>query len=262
MIVKYVLQRYLICREEGTEKGKIPKNRYEVFLSDGKNFIPSQKMKKTIYSKFNKESLNVLPPAVFPGRIIVVTSARAAEKAVKSLLASDLLGVDTETRPVFKRGVAHQVALLQVSTRTTCFLFRLNIIGLCEPVVRLLENTEVPMVGLSWHDDLMMLHRRGEFVAGRFIDLQDIVGRLGIEDRSLQKIWGNLFGEKMSKRQQLSNWENATLSEPQKHYAALDAWACIRIYDEIRRLEQTGDYELVVTEEPKPETEGQEDESV
>ncbi len=233
-------------------------------MSNGKNFIPSRKMKKTIYSKFSKEALNILPPAVFSGRIIVLTSVRAADKAVKSLLASDLLGVDTETRPVFKRGVAHQVALLQVSTRTTCFLFRLNIIGLCKPVVQLLENTEVPMVGLSWRDDLMMLHRRGEFTAGHFIDLQDLVGRLGIEDRSLQKIWANLFGEKMSKRQQLSNWENPTLSEAQKHYAALDAWACIRIYDEIKRLEQTGDYELVKIEEPEPklETDSQEDESV
>ncbi len=216
-------------------------------------------MKKTIYSKFDKTTLNTLPPAVFPGRIIVITSVRAAEKAVNSLLASDILGVDTETRPVFKRGVAHQVALLQVSSRTTCFLFRLNIIGLCAPIVRLLENTRVPMVGLSWKDDLMMLHRRGKFTAGRFVDLQDIVGRLGIEDLSLQKIWANLFGEKLSKRQQLSNWESSTLSEQQKHYAALDAWACIRIYDELIRLETTGDYELVVVEKEEPKIEAEDE---
>ncbi len=215
-------------------------------------------MKKTIFSKFDKEALNILPSASFPGRIIVVTSVKAAEKAVDLLLTSDILGVDTETRPVFKRGVAHQVALLQASTRTICFLFRLNIIGLCAPVVRLLENTQVPMIGLSWHDDLMMLHRRGNFTAGHFIDLQDIVGNLGIEDRSLQKIWANLFGEKLSKRQQLSNWESPTLSEAQKNYAALDAWACIKIYDELSHLVATGDYSLVVVEEEKKEKETEE----
>ncbi len=202
-------------------------------------------MKKTLYSKFDKTTLNALPQAVFPGRIIVIITEKAAEKAVHLLLKGDILGIDTETRPMFKRGIAHQVALLQVSTRESCFLFRLNLIGLCAPIVRLLENTKVPMVGLSLRDDLTMLQRRGKFTPGRFIDLQDVVGELGIEDRSLQKLWANIFSEKLSKRQQLSNWENPTLTEPQKLYAALDAWACIKLYEEVVRLKSTGDYTLV-----------------
>ena len=202
-------------------------------------------MKKTIYNKFDKSVINALPLVSFPGKITVVVGEYEAECAVDYLLSCDILGVDTETRPAFRRGQNHKVALLQVATRDHCFLFRLNHIGLPPSLVRLLSNKTVPMIGLSWHDDLMSLHRREPFEAGWFIDIQDIIGNLGIEDKSLQKIYANLFGEKISKRQRLTNWEADVLSDKQKEYAAIDAWACINLYDEIMRLMATGDYELI-----------------
>ena len=107
------------------------------------------------------------------------------------------------------------------------------------------------MIGLSWHDDLMSLHRRVEFAPGWFIDVQDIIGNLGIEDKSLQKLYANLFGEKISKRQRLTNWEADGLTDKQKEYAAIDAWACINLYDEIMRLMATHDYNLVKVPEPE-----------
>lgn len=202
-------------------------------------------MKKTIYNKFDKAVINTLPLVTFPGKITVVLNESEADRAVDYLLSCDILGVDTETRPAFRRGQNHKVALLQVSTRDHCFLFRLNHIGLPKSLVRLLSNKLVPMIGLSWHDDLMSLHRRENFEPGWFIDIQDIIGNLGIEDKSLQKLYANLFGEKVSKRQRLTNWEADILSEKQKEYAAIDAWACINLYEEVMRLMATNDYELV-----------------
>ncbi len=201
-------------------------------------------MKKTIYNKFDKAVINTLPLVAFPGKITVVLNEYEADRVVDYLLSCDILGVDTETRPAFRRGQNHKVALLQVATREQCFLFRLNHLGLPPSLLRLLSNTTVPMVGLSWHDDLMSLHRREEFKPGWFIDIQDIIGNLGIEDKSLQKLYANLFGEKISKRQRLTNWEADVLSDKQKEYAAIDAWACINLYEEIMRLMATGDYEL------------------
>lgn len=209
-------------------------------------------MKKTIYNKYNKNAISNLPIASFEGRVIVVLTEAEAEKAVDYLLTVDILGMDTETRPSFKRGQTFKVALLQVSTRDTCFLFRLNLIGLCPAVIRLLENTTVPMIGLSWHDDLRMLKKRGEFTPGHFIELQNMVGDIGIKDLSLQKIYANLFSKKISKRQRLTNWEMPVLNDQQKIYAATDAWACIMIYEEIMRLKTTGDYDLIVVPEPEP----------
>ena len=201
---------------------------------------------KTLYSKYDKTKIGSLPRVIFDGRIIVVLSEREAEEAVEYLLKADILGFDTETRPVFKKGRQRKVALLQVSTNDTCFLFRLNRIGLCPAVKRLLETEEVVKVGLSWQDDLMALHRRGEFKEAGFIDLQHHMRELGIEDMSLAKLYANFFGERISKREQLSNWEADVLSQKQMDYAATDAWACIQLYNEYQHLKQTGDYEIIM----------------
>ena len=210
--------------------------------------ISNQKM-KAIYNKFDKSKINTLPQILFPGKIIVVQSESEAEKAVDFLLKADILGVDTETRPSFKKGPMRKVALLQVSTMDTCFLFRLNFIGLCAPVIRLLSNTQVPMIGLSWHDDICQLHRTSDFTPGLFIDIQDMVNRIGIVDLSLQKLYANIFGEKISKRQRLTNWEADVLTPQQKAYAATDAWACIKLYTEILRLEATHEYTLTIVKD-------------
>lgn len=208
-------------------------------------------MEKIIYNKFDKKRIPTLPRVTFPGRIEVVLSEYEADKAVEYLLTRDILGVDTETRPSFCKGVLHNVALLQVASHDVCFLFRLNIIGMVPSIIRLLEDTSVPKIGLSLHEDLMMLHRRTDFVPGNFIDLQNIVSELGIEDKSLRKLYANVFNMRISKRMQLSNWENDILTDKQKMYAATDAWTCINLYEELRKLQETGDYQLVCAEERK-----------
>ena len=212
-------------------------------------------MKKTIYTKFDKTLITALPVVEFPGRIITILTAGEAERAVDYLLTQPILGIDTETRPAFRKGKTYKVALLQVSTHDTCFLFRLNRIGVTPAIIRLLENTTVPMVGLSLSNDLLSLHHRADFKPGMSVDLQNEVGRLGIQDQSLQKLYANLFHEKISKRQRLTNWEADALTNRQGLYAATDAWTCIRLYEEICRLAETGDYELVTVEEPAPKQE-------
>ena len=211
-------------------------------------------MKKIIYNKFDKATINALPLVEYPHKINVILNEYEAERAVEYLLTCDILGVDTETKPAFRRGQNHKVALLQVATRDQCFLFRLNHFGMPQSLIKLLSNWMVPMVGLSWHDDIISLHRRAEFTPGWFIDIQDIIGNLGIEDKSLQKLYANLFGEKISKRQRLTNWEADVLTDKQKKYAAIDAWACINLYDEIMRLMATKDYDLIKVAEENPNT--------
>lgn len=202
---------------------------------------------KTIYNRLDKEYIKDLPLVSFPGKIITVNSEREADKAVPFLLSKDILGVDT--RPSFKKGQQHKVSLLQVATEDVCFLFRLNYIGMVTSVISLLSNTDVPMVGLSWHDDLAALQKRMEFKPGLFIDIQDIIGDIGIEDKSLQKLYANIFKQKISKRQRLTNWDADVLSDKQMSYAATDAWACVRLYKEILKLKETGDYSLIIKDD-------------
>ena len=198
-----------------------------------------------IKEKIDKAEVSEMEVETFPGRIIVIQTELEAEKAVNYLLTQPMVGVDTETRPSFKRGAMNKVALLQVSTYDTCFLFRLNMIGMCHPVERLLSHPTLVKVGLSLKDDIRMLHQVGEFASNNFIDLQNVVGQVGIRDMSLQKIYANLFGRKISKRQRLTNWEADVLNDAQKSYAAIDAWACLKIYDRIEELKASGDYEVI-----------------
>jgi ribonuclease D len=198
-----------------------------------------------IKEKIDKTEVAEMEVVSFPGRIIVIQTEQEAEKAVEYLLRFPMVGIDTETRPSFKRGIMHKVALLQVSTYDTCFLFRLNMIGMCPPVERLLSHPTLVKVGLSLKDDINMLHRLGDFAGNNFIDLQNIVGQVGIRDMSLQKIYANLFGQKVSKRQRLTNWEADVLDDRQKEYAAIDAWVCLKIYDRIEELKASGEYEVI-----------------
>ena len=190
-----------------------------------------------------------MPKVLFPGRIFVVYTESDAEKAVAYLKDQRIVGVDTETRPSFKRGTTHKVALLQISTQDTCFLFRLNRIGMPDSLQEFLMSDTLK-IGLSLKDDFNSLRKRQDMHPdrGNWIELQEYVGKFGIEDRSLQKIYANLFGEKISKNQRLSNWEADVLSDGQKQYAATDAWACLNIYNRLQELKRTGDFELAIEE--------------
>jgi ribonuclease D len=204
---------------------------------------------KQLFESYDKKSINTLPRFLYDGRIHIIQSETEAERAVDFLLHQPILGFDTETRPSFKKGRLNKVALLQVACSDACFLFRLNHMEALPPAVkRLLQDCSVTKVGLSLHDDLRSLSRRGDFTPGTFIELQDEIQKLGIKDNGLQKIYANLFGERISKGQQLSNWEADVLTEPQQRYAATDAWACIRIYEEITRLLKTKEYTIVESE--------------
>ena len=190
-----------------------------------------------------------MPKVLFPGRIFVIYTESDAEKAVAYLKDQRIVGVDTETRPSFKRGTTHKVALLQISTQDTCFLFRLNRIGMPDSLQEFLMSDTLK-IGLSLKDDFNSLRKRQDMHPdrGNWIELQEYVGKFGIEDRSLRKIYANLFGEKISKNQRLSNWEADVLSEGQKLYAATDAWACVEIYNCLSELESTGNYEIIQNE--------------
>lgn len=201
-------------------------------------------VRKTI----SKETIKEMPKAVFPGRIYVIHTEADVDKAVAYLETRPVVGIDSETRPSFTKGHTHKVALLQVSSEECCFLFRLNATGLTPSLVGLLENPAILKVGLSLRDDFMMLRKRAPLTQQGCIDLQDFVRPFGIEDKSLQKIYGILFQEKISKSQRLSNWEIDVLTDAQKQYAATDAWACLRIYNLLQELKQTGNFELMAEE--------------
>lgn len=183
--------------------------------------------------EISKESVRNLSNEVFDGKIVVIDKLKDVAPAVKYLKQFDVIGFDTETKPVFRKNVTHKVALMQLSTLDTCFLFRLNLIQYPNILDEIICSSEVKKIGLSLRDDFAALRKRSECPPLNFVDLQSIVNDYGIDEMSLQKIYAILFGKKISKNQRLSNWEAKTLKDSQKMYAAIDAWACLRIYNHL-----------------------------
>lgn len=184
-------------------------------------------------NSITKEQIAGLPVAKFEGRIVIIQTEAEAQSAIDYLSAFDKVGFDTETRPTFKKGRSHKIALMQLSTEDTCFLFRLNLIGFPDCLLQFLSNPEIKKIGLSLKDDFSAIHKRSELEPQGFVELQAFVKQYEIEDIGLQRVYAIIFGKKISKRQRLTNWETTVLSDAQKMYAALDAWACLKIYNEL-----------------------------
>ena len=172
-----------------------------------------------------------MPQVMFPGDIHVIDSIYHVNEAVRVLSNSPLVGFDTETKPSFRKGVVHKTALIQISTIDECFLFRSCKIGMPDVLAQYLASAEHKKVGLSLHDDFKIMRKLSNMEPAGFIDLQDVVGDYCITDISLQKIYAILFGGKIAKGQQLTNWEAPELSAAQQNYGAVDAWACLKIYN-------------------------------
>lgn len=183
----------------------------------------------------SNEQTALLPAVEFRGEIRIVEHERDIAAACKTLAEQPVIGFDTETRPSFRPGVTFRVSLLQLSTPTVCYLFRLNKIPLAKPILQLLEDRRILKIGADVAGDLRSLRQIRHFRDGGFVDLQGIAPEWGIGEKSLRKLSAIVLGRRVSKAQRLSNWEAATLTDKQQLYAATDAWVCTRIYEQLLR---------------------------
>ncbi len=184
----------------------------------------------------DKNLIQSLPLACFEGEVIIVDTSDKIQDAIAYLSGFSVLGVDTEARPSFKRGVHYPTALVQVATLERCYLFRLTHVGMPKELAAIFADPNVCKVGLAFKDDLNGLRRRRDFKPANCVDLQTIVCKYGIMDLGLQKIFAIIFGKKISKAQQLTNWENSHLTPEQAKYASTDAWATLSIYLELQKM--------------------------
>lgn len=182
----------------------------------------------------SKEELAQMDTHGFTGEIMVVNTKAKERMAIEHLKACSVLGFDTETRPSFKKGRTHSVAILQLSDGERVFLFQLKKIGLSNELKALLSSRKIIKAGVAVADDIKALARLNGFIPGKFVELQLHVKQFGIEDMSLLKLSAIVLGFKISKSQRLSNWEVDTLTEAQQRYAATDAWVGFKIYEALQ----------------------------
>ena len=169
----------------------------------------------------------------FKGEIVLVEDLKTFYKVFPRLPGSDLLGFDTETKPIFKKGGKNSVSLIQLSTGDLACLFRINKIGFPEELINLLSDHSVIKAGVAVHDDIRFLKGVKKFSPGGFVDLQSFVKYYGIQSSGLKKLTAIVLGFRISKRQQVTDWEAGQLTEAQQIYAATDAWVCHQIYQKL-----------------------------
>lgn len=169
----------------------------------------------------------------FKGEIVLVDNIKIFHEVFPRLLGSDLLGFDTETRPTFKKGKKNSVSLIQLATAELACLFRINKIGIPDELIDLLSDPSVTKAGVAVHDDIRFLKGVKKFSPDGFIDLQNLVKEYGIQSSGLKKLSAIVLGFRISKRQQVTDWEAEQLTEAQLVYAATDAWVCHQIYKKL-----------------------------
>ncbi|MBR4215594.1 MAG: galactokinase [Bacteroidales bacterium] len=200
---------------------------------------------KRFFSTISSEQLNRLPIKAFDGEIVIVDNLYKVDSAIRYLSSFSEIGFDTETRPSFRKGRMNGVALLQLSTQEKAFLFRTCCIGLPQQVADFLANKNIKKIGVAIRDDIKGLQKHCNFIPGGFVELQDFVKQFGIEVAGLKKLNGIVLGYRISKAQQLSNWESDELTQKQKIYGATDAWSGLLIYNELLKHRNKMNYTLL-----------------
>ncbi len=169
----------------------------------------------------------------FKGEIVVIDTREKFDEIFPRLKNSKILGFDTETKPSFRKGHKNKVSLIQLSNSDLACLFRINKTGIPQELSDILSDPKVIKVGVAIHDDIKFLSSVKKFSPAGFIDLQNYVKDFGIKSSGLKKLAAIILGFRISKRQQVTDWEAIKLSEAQQLYAATDAWVCYEIYDKL-----------------------------
>lgn len=178
------------------------------------------------------EEIEKMEFATFSGQIQVIDKADGKfHEAIRYLSHQTMIGFDTETKPCFVPKVPrNKMAILQLSGEDRAFIFRLQQLGVPKKLAQLLSNPGVIKIGAAVHDDIRGLREYYDFNPASFVDLQKLAGDFGIEEKSVRKMAAIILNKRVSKSQQLSNWESSVLSEAQLKYAAIDAWICLEMY--------------------------------
>ncbi len=183
--------------------------------------------------KITKQEINELPLFKYEGKTVIAANEQQINKAIFEIEKHNMVGFDTETKPTFIKGQFRHVALIQIATPDAVYLLRIHKAGVSKSLANFLSNEQILKIGIALDDDVIELNKRKKFKPGGFIDLNKIAPTLGIENIGARNLSALLLNSRISKNQQVSNWENDILTDSQIKYAATDAWICLEIYNKL-----------------------------
>lgn len=196
---------------------------FPVLEKDDMSIFPEKK-------HITKAEINELPMKQYEGPIRLFNTPEEADAAAKQLLREKLLGFDTETRPAFRKGENYDPSLLQLATEDTVYLFQIQQCGLTPNLLKVLSSPKVTKAGVALERDVAELQAMAEFDPAGFVELATFAKKAKIKNLGLRGLTAILFGFRISKKEQVSNWARKDLTESQQRYAATDAWLGRNIY--------------------------------
>ncbi len=190
----------------------------------------------TLPEKITKDEINELPLVRYEGEIHLINDDDAVEPAITAIVNDGVIGFDTETRPVFKKGQAFPTALIQLATADAVWLFQLNRLSGIKPLIHILDNPDHLKVGVALKDDFVKLKELCDFGERGVVDIANMTQKLGIVNTGLRSLSAIFLGFRISKAAQVSNWGKQELNDAQIQYAATDAWASRELFIKLRSM--------------------------
>lgn len=199
-----------------------------------------------MYERIHPDEINALPLIFFEGEIIIVESPEQEEEAYLEIMDCDnILGFDTESKPVFKKGITQRLALIQLCNGQKTWLYRVHKTGISKKLQQILTNENIFKVGLATADDGKKINHDFGFSPQGLYDISNLSAECGYKENGLRNLAARVLGGRISKAQQTSNWENEELTEAQQLYAATDAWLGRELYFSLISEKMAGNYDEV-----------------
>lgn len=193
-------------------------------------------MMEDLPNKITAEEIRKYPLFLFGGKVAIVQSLEDAHQAIARLLECPVLGFDTETKPVFRKGRSNPTSLIQLAGVKDVYLFQLNKIHTIEPLLPLFENAKIIKTGIGIADDIKALQKLHPFEPQGFVDSASLSSSLGVINTGLRPLVALFLKKRISKGAQTSNWAANQLRENQIRYAATDAWVSRELYCKLQTL--------------------------
>jgi len=185
----------------------------------------------------SRDEVVALPIRRYEGETIVVASPAELERAREDFAQEGVVGLDTETRPAFRKGESYAPSLVQVATAKAVYLFQIQQHDWSAILRDLLSTEKTVKAGASIAYDLRQLKQVFAFEEQAVVDVGWAAKRHGMEQSGVRNLAALFLGFRIPKGAKTTNWSAKQLSPQQIAYAATDAWACREIYLRFRELD-------------------------
>lgn len=194
----------------------------------------------SLCAQISNDEIAAMPPFEDHNRDVVLVRNHNFKLALSQLKKAHYLGFDMEAKPTFIKGQKeHATSLIQIVTRTKCFIFFVASIPQIGQLSSILENPDSVKVGIGLKSDRQRLTTEFCMNPQNLIDINEIFSLLGRKNHiGSKQLVAHCLHKKLRKNKNISrsDWSAYPLTESQISYAADDAFSSLDAYLKLRAM--------------------------